>query len=77
MRAFTPLLGTVSNAGNQGTAWHQSSIKCILTNVTYSGTLCQHREEVVSHMSIERVEVPEDKQIIFENARPAQQYKNL
>jgi DNA invertase Pin-like site-specific DNA recombinase len=66
-----PTPRTVSNAGNQGTAWHQSSIKCILTNVTYTGTLCQHREEVVSYMSKERVEVPKDKQIIFENAHPA------
>lgn len=51
--------------------WYQSSIKCILTNVTYTGTLCQHREEVISHMSKERVKVPEDKQIIFENAHPS------
>ncbi|WP_256719008.1 recombinase family protein [Paenibacillus odorifer] len=62
---------TVSNAGNQGTIWHQSSIKCILTNVTYTGTLCQHREEISSHISKERVKVPKDKQIIFENAHPA------
>lgn len=66
-----PTPRTVANAGNQGTVWHQSSIKCILTNVTYTGTLCQHREEVVSHMSKERVKVSEDKQIIFENAHPA------
>ncbi|AWB46798.1 recombinase family protein [Paenibacillus sp. CAA11] len=66
-----PTPRTVSNAGNQGTVWQQSSIKCILTNVTYTGTLCQHREEVRSHMSKERVKVPEDKQIIFENAHPA------
>lgn len=66
-----PTPRTVANAGNQGTVWHQSSIKCILTNVTYTGTLCQHREEVVSHISKERVKVPEDKQIIFENAHPA------
>jgi len=66
-----PTPRTVSNAGNQGTVWHQSSIKCILTNVTYTGTLCQHREVVVSPMSKERIEIPEDKQIILENAHPA------
>ncbi|MGE7273578.1 recombinase family protein [Brevibacillus panacihumi] len=66
-----PTPRTVSNAGNQGTVWHQSSIKCILTNETYTGTLCQHREEVVSLMSKERVKIPKDKQIIFENAHPA------
>lgn len=66
-----PTPRTVSNAGNQGTVWQQSSIKYILTNVTNTGTLCQHREEVINHLSKERAKIPEDKQIIFENAHPA------
>jgi site-specific DNA recombinase len=62
---------TVSNAGNQGIEWQQSSIKCILTNITYTGTLSQHREEVINYVSKERVKVPDYKQIVIENAHHA------
>ncbi|MGE6896494.1 recombinase family protein [Priestia flexa] len=66
-----PTPRTISGGSNAGTLWHQSTVKKILTNIVYTGTLVQHREETVNFISKKRKQVAPDKQIITENAHPS------
>ncbi|BDG33496.1 recombinase family protein [Parageobacillus thermoglucosidasius] len=76
MRKGFPTPRQVAGATNAGFKWHQSSIKCILTNPVYTGKLVHHREESTSTLAESelykiRRKVDPDKQIIIENAHPA------
>lgn len=66
-----PTPRTVSGGSNKGAMWHESSVKVILENVVYTGTLTQHREETIDFISKRRKAIEPDKQIIVENAHPA------
>jgi hypothetical protein len=66
-----PTPRTVSGARNAGTLWHQSSVRIILENPTYTGRLIQHREEMLDFITKGRKSIDEDKQIVTENAHPA------
>lgn len=71
MKKRVPTPRTVSGGSNAGTLWHQSTVKTILSNIIYTGTLVQHREETVNFISKKRKQVAPDKQIIIEKAHPA------
>lgn len=59
-----PTPRSVSGASNAGTMWHQSSVKTILSNIIYTGTIVQHFEETVDFITKKRRKVDVDKQII-------------
>jgi site-specific DNA recombinase len=76
MRKGLPTPRQVAGATNSGFKWHQSSIKCILTNPVYTGKLVHHREESTGALAESelykiRRKVAPDKQIIIDNAHPA------
>ncbi|WP_258961023.1 recombinase family protein [Paenibacillus aquistagni] len=66
-----PTPRTVSGGSNAGELWHQSTVKLILSNIVYTGTLVQHQEETKDFISKRRKQVEPDKQIVFKDAHPA------
>lgn len=66
-----PTPRTVSGGSNAGELWHQSTVKLILSNIVYTGTLVHHREETIDFISKKRKRVEPSQQIVFENAHPA------
>ncbi|WP_262495765.1 recombinase family protein [Paenibacillus sp. B2(2019)] len=65
-----PTPRTVSGGSNAGQLWHQSTVKLILSNMVYTGTLVHHREETKDFISKKRKRVTPDQQIVYENAHP-------
>lgn len=59
-----PTPRTVSGASNAGIRWQQSSVKTILSNIIYTGTIVQHCEETIDFITKKRKKVEKDKQII-------------
>ncbi|MGM0712529.1 recombinase family protein [Brevibacillus parabrevis] len=59
-----PTPRAVSGASNAGVRWHQSSVKTILKNIIYTGTIVQHCEETVDSITKKRKRVDAEKQII-------------
>lgn len=59
-----PTPRSVSGASNAGTRWQQSSVKTILSNIIYTGTIAQHCEETVDFITKKRKKVDAEKQII-------------
>ncbi|WP_255253182.1 recombinase family protein [Brevibacillus laterosporus] len=59
-----PTPRTISGARNAGVIWQQSSVKTILSNMIYTGTLVQHCEETVDFITKKRKKVDTDKQIV-------------
>ncbi|MCI1693314.1 recombinase family protein [Aneurinibacillus aneurinilyticus] len=66
-----PTPRTVSGGSNAGVLWHQSTVKLILSNIVYTGTLVQHQTETTDFISKRRKQVDPSKQVITENAHPA------
>lgn len=66
-----PTPRTVSGGSNAGTLWGQSTIRLILKNIVYTGTLVHHQEETRDFISKKRKKVDPKQQIVHENAHPA------
>lgn len=63
-----PTPAQVAGKSNAGDKWHDSTIKCILTNPHYVGDLVQGRTTTVSVTSKRRKKIPKEGQFIIENA---------
>lgn len=51
--------------------WCPKTVRCILTNPTYIGSTVQHKTTSVSYKNHKVINVPENKQIVKENAHEA------
>jgi len=63
-----PTPAQIAGKANAGDKWHDSTIRCILTNPHYVGDLVQGRTTTVSVTSKRRKNVPKEEQFIIKNA---------
>ncbi|WAA12619.1 recombinase family protein [Fervidibacillus halotolerans] len=63
-----PTPAQVAGKANAGDKWHDSTIRCILTNPHYVGDLVQGRTTTVSVTNKRRKNVPKEEQFIIKNA---------
>ena len=63
-----PTPAQIAGKANAGDKWHDSTIRCILTNPHYVGDLVQGRTTTVSVTSKRRKNVPKEKQFIVKHA---------
>ncbi|MDQ0112533.1 recombinase family protein [Paenibacillus harenae] len=66
-----PTPRTVTGFKNAGKLWHESSIRLILENPSYTGNSYFHREETVDFITKKRRQVEPERQIVLENTHPA------